>query len=323
MVSQPGVDGLVAFLSVVAGGRDDKLIDGISERAREGHNVALAWPSGYSPLSSVPTLAAAHVPLFERIEDAVGCLAVRRRGLSDRSFDDGELTRYLDSLRPCDHIPGDSGAGALDGLLRSCHISTPREALCHSVDEALAFFESVGGPVVAKASALLHKSDADGVALDLRTAPELSDAVARIGSDHGFPVLLQRQVSGDRELLVGFSRTELGAGIVVGAGGVQAEVLADTVTLLAPCKPTDVIDAIDGLAVTRLLRGYRNLAPADLRVIADFTARLSSFALDNPQLESVDLNPLIISDDGRSVWAVDRKVVTKAVMNDATRTRTA
>jgi acyl-CoA synthetase (NDP forming) len=311
MVSQPGVDGLVAFLSVVAGGRDDKLIDGISERAREGHNVALAWPSGHSPLSSVPTLRAAHVPLFERIEDAVGCLAVRRRGLSARSFDDGELTRYLGSLRPSDPAPGDSGAGALDGLLRSCHISTPREARCHSVDAALAFLESVGGPVVAKAGALLHKSDAGGVALDLRTAAELSDAMARISSAHGFPVLLQQQVSGIRELLVGFSRTELGVGTVVGAGGVLAEVLADTATLLAPCGPADVIDAIDGLAVTRLLRGYRNLAPADLQMIADFTARLSSFALENPQVESVDLNPLIISDDGRSAWAVDRKVVTR------------
>jgi acetyltransferase len=79
---------------------------------------------------------------------------------------------------------------------------------------------------------------------------------------------------------------------------------------MAPFQLEDARRAIEATRIGRLLRGFRHLAPADLDRLAGTAAALGRFGLEHPDVASVDLNPVIISDDGKKCWAVDVKVVT-------------
>jgi acyl-CoA synthetase (NDP forming) len=303
---QPDVYGLAVALSAVAGGRDRALTDELGALARDGRNVLLMWSSGTDPRSSVPELRDADVPVFDRIEDATACLRIRHTSLSAPAVPDDELAAFVASYSPRSSLPS---SDALAESLRQAGVSIPAEFECDSVDGVLAAFASVGGTVALKAPRLLHKSDRAGVVLGLDDADHVRAAATTLAAAHGFPVLLQQQVSGRRELLIGSSRSEVGVAIVIGTGGILTELIGDTATLLAPVGPEEVRAALTQLKAGRLLVGYRGLAPADAEVIVAAACALAKFALDYPAVASIDLNPVIVSDDGASFWAVDRKLV--------------
>jgi acyl-CoA synthetase (NDP forming) len=300
MASQPDTYGLLAILSAVAGGVDTNLTSGLIELAGQGHNIALVWPSGTDPRSTVPGLVTQGVPVFDRIEDATRALRLRQEA----------LTRM--TAKVADHERGpDAWAPTVEGVLAAVGLDTPRELTCDSAAAAGELVGELGAPVVLKATGLLHKSDAGGVRLDLRGEAEVAQAAQEIGAEHGFPVLIQQQVRGTREVLIGLTRSELGVAVVIGAGGVLAELLSDTVTLMAPFEPEDAQRAIEKTGMGRLLRGFRHLAPADIERVSEAAAALARFGLEHDDVASVDLNPVIVSDDGKSCWAVDVKVVTR------------
>jgi acyl-CoA synthetase (NDP forming) len=303
MASDPEVYGVVASLSAVAGGADGNLVDGIIDQAARGRNVALLWPSGTDAKSTVPSLSGHRIPVFDRIEDGMRCLKIRSDNLLAEVSSNDELERYAASL--------DTSSGGKDRKLslEAVGVETPRERSCDSADAAAAAFEEFGGTVVLKATALLHKSDSGGVVTGLRSGPDVHAAADRLGASHGFPILVQEQVSGTREVLIGFSRGELGVAVVIGAGGVLAELLADSATLLAPFTQSAARRAIEGLTIGRLLSGYRGLGDADISRIGAVAQALGEFAVSRPDVSSVDLNPLILSDDGTRCWAVDIKLV--------------
>ena len=306
MTADAGSYGLLALLSVIAGGDDANLLAGLAREADRGANVALAWPSGNSPNSSLAAVTAQCIPLFERVEDAVACLAIRHHSLSLRPPGPEAVQEYLRTLRP-DGPP--AGGPSLEEVLIGAGLTLPAEHHCSDLEAIETAGRALPGPLVLKATRLLHKSDRGGVVLGLDSPVALRAAAERMAADHGWPLLVQQQISGTREILAGFTRSDLGVAIVIGAGGVLAEVMGDTATLLAPVEPAMVRAAFERLAIGRLLAGYRHLAPADLDRLVAVVAALGRFAIDHPEVASIDLNPIIVSDDGATLWSVDRKVV--------------
>lgn len=304
MAGSDGAYGLLALLSVIAGGDDAGILGGLIHQREQGSNVALAWPSGNSPKSALPSVSAQRIPVFERIEDAVACLAVRHRSLALAPPSTEVVQAYLASLRP------EPGAGSsLEDRLETAGLALPAERTCPDLPAVAEAVAELGTPLVLKAGHLLHKSDGGGVVLGLDSAAAAVAAATRMAAEHGWPLTAQQQVTGTREVLVGFTRDELGVGLIVGAGGILAEVLADTATLMAPVEPAAVRGALEQLTVGRLLRGYRHLAPTDLDRLAAIAVALAEFAVEHPDVASVDLNPIIVSDDGTALWSVDRKIV--------------
>jgi acyl-CoA synthetase (NDP forming) len=313
---QDDVYGLMVALSAVAGGRDAILTDGLIELAGRGRNVALMWSGGTDPMSTVPTLAGRGIPVFERIEDGTACLRIRQEQLSRPVASDAERAAYVESLAAT--AAGADGVDAVDGIdtaevlanvLRNVGLKIPAEIACGSVDDVMSAFAQLGGPVVLKAATLLHKSDAGGVVVGLTHDDAVREAARRMSEAHGFPLLLQQQVSGSREVILGISRSELGVAVVAGAGGVLTEFVRDSVTMLAPLDPERVCAALERLAIGRLLAGFRGLSPASLDPIVAAAVALGRFGIEHPAVESVDLNPVMVSDDASGYWAVDRKVV--------------
>jgi acetate---CoA ligase (ADP-forming) len=211
---------------------------------------------------------------------------------------------------------GDStgdGAALLD-LLREYGI--PAAAVRHATDAdgALAAAESIGYPVVLKTAepAITHKSDARGVVLGLRGPAELAAAYADLAARLGPRVLVCETVPSGTELALGLARDpDLGPLVVVGAGGVLVELLADRAVALPPVDTDTARQMLAELRVARLLAGVRGAPPADLEAVIRAITGLSDLAVDlGDQLEALDVNPLICGPSGAT--AVDVLAIARA-----------
>jgi acyl-CoA synthetase (NDP forming) len=177
--------------------------------------------------------------------------------------------------------------------------------------------DAVGYPVVLKAvgEQLVHKSDVGAVVVGLADADALAAAAAgmteRLAARgvraEGF--LVQRQVSGGREVIVGLTRDPaVGPLVMCGLGGVAVEVWKDVAFRVAP------VDRAEAEAMLRELRGwpllgaFRGRDAADVGAVADAIVRLGALAAAHPELAECDVNPLLVLDEGRGCVAVDVRI---------------
>jgi len=163
----------------------------------------------------------------------------------------------------------------------------------------------IGFPVAVKVCSadIAHKSDVGGVVLNLRTEQEVRSAVdamqARLGR---FDVLVQRMVKPGLELIIGARRTRAtGAVVMVGIGGVLAEVLDDTMFLRAPATRDAALAALSRLRSQTLLNGYRGAAAIDRAAVAGIVSQLSRVIAANSGIAEIDLNPVIADSEGAMV----------------------
>ena len=178
----------------------------------------------------------------------------------------------------------------------------------------LAAAESIGYPVVLKTAdpAVTHKSDVGGVVLGLRGPAELARAYADLSARLGPRVLVGQSVPAGPELAIGIARDpDLGPLVVVGAGGVLVELLADRAVALPPVYERTARQMIAELRVGRLLAGVRGAPPADLGAVVRSIVGVSELALDlGDDLAALDVNPLICGPSGAT--AVDVLTVGRA-----------
>lgn len=195
-------------------------------------------------------------------------------------------------------------------------IAFPAFELAQTVDEAVAAADRLGYPVVLKAQSpeLPHKSDAGGVIIGLADAQAVAAgwdrlmanlAAARPGlSLDG--VLVEGMAARGVELIVGARNDpHWGPTILVGFGGVAAELLHD-VRLLSPDLTRDAIIAeIRKLCMAPLLDGFRGAPAMDIGAVADIVQRLGHMVAATPAIAEVDLNPVIVYPEGQGALALD------------------
>jgi acyl-CoA synthetase (NDP forming) len=183
--------------------------------------------------------------------------------------------------------------------------------------DAAAAAERMGFPLVAKAIApgLVHKSDAGAVLLGLDSASAVASAVATLEDRMraiGAPldgVLLQRQVSGGIEALVGVTTDPtFGPLVVCGLGGVLVELLRDVSFHLTPVTDVDAHDMLAELRASRLLDGYRGMPPGDREALADVILRVSALVELVPEIRELDLNPVKVFPPGQGTVVVDARL---------------
>ena len=199
----------------------------------------------------------------------------------------------------------DVAEGEAKAMLARLGVPVPQSRNAHSPEEAVKAAGELGYPVVIKAVGLAHKTEAGGVRLGLRDAAAVEAAaqdLLRI-SDR---VLVETMVTGAvAELIVGISRDPVyGLMLTVGAGGVLAELLADTATMLLPATEVEITAALASLKVARLLAGWRGAPAADTGAAVTAIMGVARFAVAHAAtLEELDVNPLIVCEDG--AWAAD------------------
>ena len=180
---------------------------------------------------------------------------------------------------------------------------------------------AIGFPVVAKILSpdILHKTDAGGVALNIATPEELeaaaSDILSRVRTSQPAArsegILVQKMERGLVEVILGFRRDpQVGPVVVLGIGGVLAEVYKDLAIRLAPIGiegARAMVDEVRGLAV---IRGYRGMPRGDCAALAQAVAAMSQLALlEDRVVAEAEINPLIVKPEGQGVVAVDGLIV--------------
>jgi acetate---CoA ligase (ADP-forming) subunit beta len=199
-------------------------------------------------------------------------------------------------------------------LLKSQGIPVTAEALAQSPEEAVEIARRIGYPVVLKACAwaLMHKSDKGWVKLNLQNDEAVREAYADISAEADLTlegILVQEMVQGQRELVVGLSRdASFGPCVMLGLGGVMTEIIRDTVFRMAPIDEIEAGDMTDQLKSRAMLGEFRGQAPVDLDAVCKTLVAVGNIGLANDRIAEIDINPLIITHDGR-VKAVDALVV--------------
>jgi acyl-CoA synthetase (NDP forming) len=204
---------------------------------------------------------------------------------------------------------------AVLGLLR-IQVANTRPSAPTAAD-AVRVADEMGYPVAIKAVApgLLHKTDAGGVAIRLRTPEEVTAAAStmaeRVGKA-GYTLeqfLVQRHVEGGVEALVGVtSDPGLGHIVVAGLGGVEVELFGDAAFRLPPVSDLDAKDMLDRIKARKLLDGFRGAPPADKEALVDVICKISALAEIVPELTELDLNPVKVLAQGNGAIVVDGRI---------------
>jgi len=201
-------------------------------------------------------------------------------------------------------------------ILRPLGFSFPASKLATTADEAIAIAEELGYPVVLKAQSaqLSHKSDAGGVAVGLKSAKEIKTRWAKMvksvtayksGLDLD-GILVEAMGERGIELIVG-ARNEPGWGpvILVGFGGVTAELYQDVRLLPDNLTKPAIIEELLKLKGAPLLTGFRGSEPVDLDAVADLIVNLGKLLRGEPSIREIDLNPVVVYPEGKGIAALD------------------
>lgn len=190
-----------------------------------------------------------------------------------------------------------------------------------SSEEAVGAARELGFPVVLKIHSpdISHKSEVEGVSLDLRNPREVEagfDRLTRAAADHNpkadiAGVTVQPMIRPNQyELILGARMDrEFGPVILFGTGGIMTEVMRDRAIALPPLNRLLARRLMEETRIYRLLRGYRNYPAADLVKLEEILIRLAQLVIDFPQIAELDINPLIVSKD--RILAADARVLLK------------
>ena len=204
-------------------------------------------------------------------------------------------------------------------ILKYYNFPVVRTSAANTVDEAVAFAQEMGFPVVLKilSPQIVHKSDAGGVILNVNSPDEVRSA---------FELLIQRataynpnaQIIGvtvqpmiekkGYELIIG-GKTDpvFGPVILFGSGGVGVELFKDTSIDLPPLNTTLIHRIMEETKVYRLLKGWRNAPPVDLKKLDETVLMFSQLLVDFPQIKEIDINPLLVSEKDATI--LDARIV--------------
>jgi acetyltransferase len=221
------------------------------------------------------------------------------------------------SLRKVAHQIDDQGTKILDEheakkWLKSLHLNVVKEVVVKEVDETIRVAEKMGYPVVLKGRVgeKIHKTEAGLVKLNLWTSDQVKSAFQEMRGINPKPhsFLIQPMLKGDLELIVGITRDpQFGPAVMLGLGGIHAEVYRDVTFRLPPLNPKDVFEMVSELKGQALLRGYRGSKPVDMKDLADWLIKLGWLGMNFEKIQEVDINPLLIV-DGKPV-AIDATMI--------------
>jgi acetate---CoA ligase (ADP-forming) len=292
--------------------------------------VVAVFAGGARVRPGATALEDGEVPCYPFPERAVRALArtvtlaERRgsaRGAASVDVDQGRRAAALARCRAAGRL------GLLEAapLLAAYGLDVVPARLAGSPAEAAEVARALGGPVAIKIVSpdIPHKTDVGGVALGLDSPRAVREAAVRMLADVARVrpaarldgVLVQAMAGGDAiELLLGMVRdAQFGPLVVVGFGGIFVEVLGDTATRLAPLDHTEARAMVDELRMAPALKGARGRPAVDLDALAAAIVRFARLAADVPDLQELEINPLLASPAGVRALDVRGRIGDKEV----------
>ena len=204
-------------------------------------------------------------------------------------------------------------------VLSAYGIPVNRTGLATLAEEAVRMAREIGYPVAMKICSrdIIHKSDANGVQLNLRGEKNVRETFTKLMADaHAYNpeaeltgVTVQSMVDRtDYELILGSKKDPLfGPVILFGMGGIMTEILKDQAIAFPPLNRLLARRLMESTRVFQLLKGYRNRPSADLGRLEEILIGLSQLVIDFPEIAELDINPLILMGD--RPCAVDARII--------------
>jgi acyl-CoA synthetase (NDP forming) len=201
-------------------------------------------------------------------------------------------------------------------FLRAAGVAVPQAALAPNIIQARAIAARLGYPVALKIQSpdIPHKSDVGGVALGILTPDALDTAWEQMETRIAAAcpnakidgILIERMASPGFEMILGARRDpDWGPIVMVGLGGIWTEVLEDVRLFPAGLSAEAVAEEIALLKGAKILAGIRGAPPLDVAALAETAAKLGALMLAHPQLDEIEINPLIVRPRGAGVLALD------------------
>lgn len=198
-------------------------------------------------------------------------------------------------------------SGAIRQLFDAAGIPQVEELVTADKDEAIAFGNKTGYPVVAKCVGPIHKSDVGGVVLNIRTEEHLAytfDRLMKIPDTTS--VMMQPMLSG-KELFIGAKyEPTFGHIILCGLGGIFVEILKDVASGLAPLSFQEASSMIRSLKAYKIIEGTRGQKGLNEKLYTEIIVRLSIMLRFAPEIKEMDINPLLANEE--KVVAVDARI---------------
>ncbi|MEA3153410.1 MAG: hypothetical protein QOK44_999 [Betaproteobacteria bacterium] len=229
-----------------------------------------------------------------------------------------EPNAIIDAARKQHRAALDESSGK--ALLASYGVAVPKTIVVRSSAEVDGALQGLTFPVVVKvvSSQILHKSDAGGVRVDLKTPDQVREAIRmmsvlpKIASARVEGWLIEEMAPAGQEIVIGGLRDpDFGPLVMVGLGGIFVEVLADVSFRICPITRLDAEEMIDDLKGAAILRGARGRKPVSRDAIIDVLLKIGGddglMMNHAEQIKEADINPLIVSDTG--AIAVDARFI--------------
>ena len=327
--SDPMVDGLLAILAPQAMTQIEETAEAVGRLARNVDKPILGCFMGEARIGAgVDVLRHHGVPNYsfpERAAAALAAMSAYRREKERPIFEPEPCAECIPAVRELfNRVRADGrvtiGDAEARAVLEAYGFTVPGSGLAKTSDEAVAIADEIGYPVVLKVASpdILHKTDVGGVRLNLGSAEDVRDAFDLIVYRAGRYVpgariwgcQVQQMVPGGREVLLGMSRDpQFGPLVAFGLGGIYVEALKDVSFRVAPFSRQEADEMIREIRSYPLLEGIRGESPADHEAMVDALLRISRLVTDFAEILELDINPLMVFDEGRGAIAIDMRLV--------------
>lgn len=205
-------------------------------------------------------------------------------------------------------------------LLDAYNIPNVPGGLARTAEEAEGIADLIGYPVVLKivAEGLIHKSDAGGIVLNLQNAQELrvaySELIDRINKNEPsaqiIGAMVEKMAAKGVEVIVGMRRdVTFGPLVMFGMGGTMVELIKDIQFRAAPLSQDDIKSMVAETMAGKLLNGFRGAPTGDFHALYKVIAQLSHLAMAHPEIQEIEINPLIVYPEGEGVLAIDSRMI--------------
>ncbi len=207
-------------------------------------------------------------------------------------------------------------------ILSEYNLPVIKNALATSAAQAGSLAKEIGFPVVMKVMSekIIHKFDIGGVVLNVNSEKEAEDAFFNITNSvkQKVPhadidgILVSEQVAEGIEVILGIKKDpSFGDVVMFGMGGIFVEIFKDVSFRVAPVQKEVALEMIHEIKASKLLLGARGKKSSDIECLAETIVKLSNLALDNPDIKELDINPLIVLEEGKGCFVADAKIVLK------------
>jgi len=328
VLAHPNVGSVIAMCTPSATLDYNKLAEVIVNVSKKYHKTILASLMGLDEgIKNKEILSEGGVPYYGYAEGAIRALKAMLRFAEWMNSTEGTIQQFKVNKKKVEQIFAKVKSEGRKNLLEeegqevllAYGLPIPKSILATKEKEATGAAKKIGYPVVMKIASpqIIHKSDAGGVKVGLKTPQEVKKAFKEIiknakkydkkATIKG--VLIQEMVKGGKETIVG-SKQEPGFGPVVmfGMGGIYVEVLKDVTFRIAPITDSEADEMISSIKTNKLLQGVRGEKPSDLQKLSECIQKISQLVTDFQEIKELDLNPVLVFEKGKGCKVVDVRI---------------